>query len=106
MKFAIRNVPGNATAPVTTFGSLEEARVALREVLRWPDVQLGRGYTAPDSHGQVWCAYRTRAEAEADPGGLEIPRIVRIDDVNGVARHGDQVSRTIDEASATADETK
>jgi hypothetical protein len=106
MKFAIRNVPGNATAPVATFGSLEEARVALREVLRWPEVQLGRGYTAPDSHGQVWCAYRTQAEAEADPDGLELPRIVRIDDVNGVARNADQVSRTIDEASGAADETK
>ena len=83
MKFALRNLPRpDASASQATFESLEEARAALRDALRWPDVQLGRGYTAPDTKGQVWCAYRTIAEAEADPDGLGIPRIVRIDDVN------------------------
>jgi len=83
MKFTLKNLPGpNATASQATFESLEEARAALRDALRWPDVQLGPGYTAPDAKGQVWCAYRTRVEAEADPDGLDIPRIVRIDDVN------------------------
>lgn len=50
------------------------------EMLGWPDVQLGPGYTAPNAEGQVWCAYRTQAEAEADPDGLKAPRIVRIHD--------------------------
>jgi len=84
MKFAIRNVPGtrDTSAPRGTFESLEQARAALREALGWPDVQLGPGYTAPNAKSQVWCAYRTRAEAEADPDGLDTPRVVRIDDVN------------------------
>jgi|tagenome__1003787_1003787.scaffolds.fasta_scaffold11276759_1 hypothetical protein len=81
MKFALKNLPGsNAIASRATFDSLEDARAALRDALRWPDVQLGPGYTAPHSKGQVWCAYRTVAEAEADPDGLSIPRIVRIED--------------------------
>ena len=84
MKFTIKNLPDpNASASQATFASLEDARAALRDALHWPDVQLGPGYTAPNSKGQVWCAYRTRAEAEADPDGLGVPRIVRIDDVNG-----------------------
>ncbi|HKO49856.1 MAG TPA: hypothetical protein VJV79_19130 [Polyangiaceae bacterium] len=65
------------------FDSLEDARAALRDALGWPEVLLGPGYTAPNTKGQVWCAYRTRAEADADPDGLTAPRIVRIDDHNG-----------------------
>ena len=53
MRFAIKNVPANAIASQATFGSLEEARAALREALCWPEVQLGPGYTAPDTKGQV-----------------------------------------------------
>lgn len=83
MRFAIRNLGGqNASASQATFESLEQARAALREALGWPDVQLGPGYTAPDAKSQVWCAYRTKAEAEADPDGLNTPRVVRTDDVN------------------------
>ena len=85
MKFAIRNIGARkANASRATFQSLEQARTALGEALGWPDVQLGPGYTAPNSRGQVWCAYRTRAEAEAeaDSDGLATPRIVRIDEVN------------------------
>ncbi|HET7538784.1 MAG TPA: hypothetical protein VFK05_02900 [Polyangiaceae bacterium] len=79
MKFALRNLPGASTsAPAATFDSLEDARVALRDALGWPEVQLGPGYTAPNTTGQVWFAYRTRAEAEADRNGLSHPRIVRI----------------------------
>jgi hypothetical protein len=84
MKFEIRNVPGNrnTSALRETFESLEQARTALREALGWSDVQLGPGYTAPNAKSQVWCAYRTKAEAEADPDGLDTPRVVRIDDTN------------------------
>jgi hypothetical protein len=83
MKFELRNVRvANESASRATFDSLEEARAALREVLGWAELQLGPGYTAPDAKGQVWCAYRTQAEAEADPDGLTTPRIVRIEDVN------------------------
>ena len=85
MKFEIRNLPGtkkNISALQETFESLEQARAALREALGWPDVQLGPGYTAPNAKSQVWCAYRTKAEAEADPDGLNTPRVVRIDDAN------------------------
>jgi hypothetical protein len=79
MKFAIQNVPqANQSASQASFDSLEDARAALGAMLGWPDVQLGPGYTAPDTEGQVWCAYRTPAEAEADPEGLRAPRIVRI----------------------------
>ena len=104
MKFAIKNVPANPIASQATFGSLEEARAALREALRWPEVQLGPGYTAPNTKGQVWCAYRTQAEAEADPDGLKTPRIVRIDDANDVSPNSEEVSRTIDDVTGTADE--
>jgi|GEM_PF-1588484 len=83
MKFAIRNVGAqDADVPRATFESLEKARAALGEALGWADVQLGPGYTAPNTTGQVWCAYRTRAEAEADLDGLATPRIVRIVDVH------------------------
>jgi len=83
MKFAIRNAPSvNKGASQALFDSLEQARTALRDALGWPDVLLGRGYTAPDTEAQVWCAYRTRAEAEADPDGLTVPRIVRLKDAN------------------------
>jgi hypothetical protein len=83
MRFAIRNVPGpNASATQATFASLEQARAALREALGWPEVQLGPGYTAPNAKSQVWCAYRTRAEAEADADGLSVPRVVRISETN------------------------
>ncbi|HYP74857.1 MAG TPA: hypothetical protein VER12_02805 [Polyangiaceae bacterium] len=83
MKFALRNVPkANKSASQALFDSLEQARLALRDALGWPEVQLGRGYTAPDTESQVWCAYRTRAEAEADPDGLTVPRIVRLKDEN------------------------
>jgi len=83
MKFAIRNVPESCkTAALATFDSLEQARAALGEALGWPEVELGPGYTAPNAKSQVWCAYRTKAEAAADPDGLETPRVVRIDDVN------------------------
>ena len=105
MRFAIKNVPANAIASQATFGSLEEARAALREALCWPEVQLGPGYTAPDTKGQVWCAYRTHAEAEADPDGLKTPRIVRLDDANDPRSNPqDEVSRTIDDVSETADQ--
>ena len=79
MKFAIRNV-GNKRDAATraTYESLEEARHALRDALGWPEVQLGPGYTTPRTDSQIWCAYRTRAEAEADPDGLSTPRIVRL----------------------------
>lgn len=79
MKFELRNVRRmrkNVAQP--RFDSLEDARAALRDALGWPDVLLGPGYTAPDAEGQVWCAYKTQAEAEADPDGLKAPRIVRI----------------------------
>lgn len=81
MKFAIRNI-GRRQQPALqkTYSSLEEARTALREALGWPEVQLGPGYTTPDALGQVWCAYRTPAEAEADPDGLTAPRIVRLNE--------------------------
>ncbi|HYQ44776.1 MAG TPA: hypothetical protein VER11_22480 [Polyangiaceae bacterium] len=79
MKFLIRNMRrGRRNASPATFDSLEDARIALREALGWPDVLLGPGYTAPDTKGQIWCAYRTQAEAEADPDGLTAPRIVRL----------------------------
>ena len=80
MKFAIRNVHrARKNVPQPTFDSLEEARAALRDALGWPEVQLGPGYTSPNAKGQVWCAYRTQAEAGADPDGLSTPRIVRIE---------------------------
>jgi hypothetical protein len=80
LKFALRNVRRpRKKAPQPTFDSLEDARAALREVLGWPEVLLGPGYSAPNAEGQVWCAYQTQAEAEADPDGLTAPRIVRID---------------------------
>ncbi len=81
MKFAIRNAGrGNGEAlQATTYDSLEDARSALREALGWPEVQLGPGYTTPNTDSQIWCAYRTHAEAEADPDGLQTPRIVRVD---------------------------
>ena len=80
MKFTLRNVDQNKDASQASFETLEDARVALREALGWPEVQLGPGYTTANSKGQIWCAYRTRAEAEADPDGLTIPRIVRVAD--------------------------
>lgn len=67
--------------PQPSFDSLEDARSALREALGWDDVLLGPGYSAPNAEGQVWCAYRTQEEAEADPDGLKTPRIVRVDAV-------------------------
>lgn len=80
MKFAIRNVGRQNKPEITrTFTSLEEARVALREALGWDEVQLGPGYTTASATGQIWCAYRTRAEAEADLDGLAAPRVVRLD---------------------------
>jgi hypothetical protein len=86
MKFALRNVPkANKTATHATYDSLEDARVALGKVLGWPEVQLGPGYTAPDAKGQIWCAYRTQAEAETDPDGLQAPRIVRLFDAEPTA---------------------
>jgi len=84
MKFVVRNVPGtNDNVSQAAFDSLEDARVALRQALGWPEVHLGPGYTAPDTKGQVWCAYRTPAEAEADPDGLKAPRIVRVEQEPG-----------------------
>jgi hypothetical protein len=86
MKFAIRNVrKANQNASGALFDSLEDARIALGKALGWPDVQLGPGYTAPDAERQVWCAYRTKAEAEADPDGLKAPRIVRIHDTDSAS---------------------
>jgi len=85
MKFAIRNAPGpNANATQATFESLEQARAALRDALGWPEVQLGPGYTSPNAKSQVWRAYRTHAEADADADAdaLNVPHVVRIDDVN------------------------
>jgi len=80
MKFALRNVQrANTSATESTFDSLEGARAALREALGWPEVHLGPGYTSPNATGQVWCAYRTPAEAETDRSGLRHPRIVRIE---------------------------
>jgi hypothetical protein len=88
MKFAIRNLPkANKSATQARFDSLEDARVALAKALGWPDAQLGPGYTAPDAEGQVWCAYRTHEEAEADPDGLKAPRIVRIFDADAEHEH-------------------
>lgn len=79
MKFAIRNVGDNPDAAArATYESLEDARRALREALGWPEVQLGPGYTTPRTDSQIWCAYRTQAEAEAHPDGLAVPRIVRL----------------------------
>jgi hypothetical protein len=89
MKFVIRNAGKAGDAAVqATYDSLEDARVALRELLGWPEVQLGPGYTTPSTNSQIWCAYRTRAEAEADPDGLKTPRIVRLspEPEAGVAR--------------------
>lgn len=79
MKFAIRTA-GDATDSGTqqTYDSLEDARSALREVLGWPELQLGRGYTTPSTGSQIWCAYRTVAEADQDSDGLITPRIVRL----------------------------
>jgi hypothetical protein len=79
MKFAIRNA-GKADSSVSsdTFDSLEAARDALREALGWADVQLGRGYTGANTKAQIWCAYRTRQEAERDANDLGAPRIVRV----------------------------
>jgi hypothetical protein len=83
MKFAIRNAgEADSSASTATYDSLEAARNALREVLGWPDVQLGRGYTTANAKAQIWCAYRTRAEADQDPDGLLTPRIVRVPDSN------------------------
>ena len=81
MKFAIRNA-GEAHRNVrdVTYESLEAARVALREALGWSEIQLGPGYTTANAKAQVWCAYRTRAEADRDPDGLATPRIVRVPD--------------------------
>lgn len=80
MKFELRNVRrARKNVPQARFDSLEDARSALRDVLGWPDVLLGPGYSAPNANGQIWCAYQTQAEAEADPDGLNAPRIVRVD---------------------------
>ncbi len=78
MKFAIRNVGDASNGDLqATYDSLEDARAALRDVLGWPELQLGPGYTTPNS-SQIWCAYRTRVEADADGDGLRTPRIVRL----------------------------
>ena len=86
MKFAIRNVgealSNTSNTSVETYDSLEAARVALREALGWSEIQLGPGYTTANAKAQVWCAYRTRAEADKDPDGLSRPRIVRVPDSN------------------------
>jgi len=83
MKFELRNVrQKRRNASQASYSSLEEARAALGQVLGWPEVQLGPGYSAPNAEGQVWCAYRTQAEAEADPDGLSTPRIVRVEKDN------------------------
>jgi hypothetical protein len=80
MKFALRNLNAPSTsASQASFDSLEEARTALRDALGWSEIYLGPGYTTPNAAGQVWCAYRTRAEAEADPDGLGLPRVVRVE---------------------------
>jgi hypothetical protein len=79
VKFALRNTGNDRDqAALANYESLEEAREALRELLGWAEVQLGPGYTTPSTDSQIWCAYRTRAEAEADPDGLSTPRIVRL----------------------------
>ena len=79
VKFAIRNAGKQSEAiEGGIYDSLEEARGALRELLGWTEVQLGPGYTTPSTDSQIWCAYRTRTEAEADPDGLSTPRIVRL----------------------------
>jgi hypothetical protein len=79
LKFAIRNAGNERDAAVRAhYDSLEDARSALRELLGWPEVQLGPGYTTPGTDSQIWCAYRTLAEAEADPDGLNTPCIVRL----------------------------
>jgi hypothetical protein len=81
MKFAIRNAgEADSNASTATYDSLEAARSALRETLGWSDVQLGRGYTTANAKAQIWCAYRTRAEADRDPDGLTTPRVVRLPD--------------------------
>jgi hypothetical protein len=83
MKFALRNAgEADSSASTATYDSLEAARNALRRVLGWPDVQLGRGYTTANAKAQVWCAYRTRAEADLDIDGLHAPRIERVPDSN------------------------
>lgn len=83
MKFAIRNAgKADRSAATATYDSLESARNALRQALGWPDVQLGRGYTTANAKAQIWCAYRTRAEADRDQDGLRAPRIVRVPDPN------------------------
>jgi len=79
MKFAIRNAGvDRADVAQVTYESLEDARSALREALGWPDVQLGPGYTTASTDSQIWCAYQTLAEAQADEDGLNRPRIVRL----------------------------
>jgi hypothetical protein len=89
MRFAIRNAgKADDAAVLATYDSLEDARSALRELLGWPEVQLGPGYTTASTDSQIWCAYRTRAEAGADRDGLSTPRIVRVraEPESGVAR--------------------
>jgi hypothetical protein len=108
MKFAIRNVETRNHVMQRTFDSLEDARSALREALGWPEVQLGPGYTTPSTDSQIWCAYRTPAEAQADPDGLNTPRIVRLntdpassaDPTSGADAHSRaQSSNTVDRSS-------
>ena len=89
MKFAIRNAgKKSSAASQATYDSLEAARTALREALGWPDVQLGPGYTTPSTESQIWCAYRTRSEADSDPDGLSTPRIVRLSEASSPVAHG------------------
>lgn len=108
MKFAIRNVKTRVDVDQANYDSLEDARSALREALGWPEVQLGPGYTTPNTDSQIWCAYRTLDEARADPDGLSAPRIVRLntdpassnDPESGAGAHSSaQTSNTVDRKS-------
>lgn len=78
MKFAITNASGaNQTTAVASYDSLEQASHALGQLLGWPAVYLGPGYTTHDGASQVWCAYRTQEERDADAESRDGPRITR-----------------------------
>lgn len=79
MKYTIECAELNSDeAASSSYESLEQAREALRRGLGWPDLYLGPGYTTADSSNQIWCAFRTRIEGDANVDDARTPRITRV----------------------------